>query len=254
MAKTLQEWVDTDVQQIAKDYEDCDLYREGFFRNPHRTIIKNPNIFYAPADGVIINQKFVTNLNDPLMVIKGKEYSLKYALGNNDKAIETIEKAGGAFVCDIFMTFYSVHINRVPVDSFLSYEKISCAESYNKSMLDVEENLFKGKFDKAIQNLEYMFTNERVLSTCHAPGLGINYFMVQIADVDVNSIQQMNVPYKDMPNTHLYQQGSCFGNIRYGSQTTLVIPYCDKYEISPNLEVGMVVEAGVDPICTLVKG
>ncbi|QPX63311.1 putative phosphatidyl-serine decarboxylase [Campylobacter phage F352] len=249
MAKSLKEWCRTHVKNMADSFEDFEIFRTQFYRNPHRAIVKNSSAFKSPADGVIINQTQVNDIDDEVLKIKGKKYTLRNALGNNEEMLNLIKERGGALVIDVFMTYYDVHYNRIPTDGFLTYEKLLPTESYNnESMLAVEEGLFANNFKKAVTELGYMFCNERLLNIIYSPVLQEKYAVVQIADEQINCIQTAWVPARGEPNTHLYQQGDIFGNIRKGSQCTIVIPFSNKWNYIPILEPSFHVEAGIDEL------
>ena len=172
----------------------------------------------------------------------------KIALANDEKALNIVKD--GALIIDTFMTYYDVHNNTVPIDCFLEYYKLPPIGSYNnEQMLVMEENLFKNKF--YIDDAEYMFSNERVLNICHSPKYG-KFLILQMADSEVNCIQPFHIPMKNEPNLHFYLQSNKFGNIRKGSQCTLIIPNNKKYEYMPLLPVKTHTEAGIDDI-VLVK-
>lgn len=253
MAQTLKDWVNTHVMKMGK-LNDRDIFREKFFRNPHRILPNNSHLFYSSADGVIINQVEVNNIDSQLMEIKGRKYSLKEALGGKPELLEKIEKAGGALVIDVFMTYYDVHYNRMPTDGFLTYERLSQIESYNNSpMLDVEENLFRGRFKDSLKNLDYMFSNERVLNTIYSPKHNLEYYVIEIADDMINAIMPMYVPPQHSSNKHYYMQGKEFALIQKGSQNSIIIPFSKTYEYKTLLEPGYHVKAAEDVLFEFVK-
>jgi phosphatidylserine decarboxylase len=134
MAKTIEEWLDSDVAEL----EELSLEELGntfFFRDPMRPNFIDNEHFYSPADGVILYQKIV-EADEPVVEIKGKNYKLKDVLGDPTYTQKSL-------VVGIFMTFYSVHINRVPYSGILKYEKLEPIESTNQPMLAVEKDILK---------------------------------------------------------------------------------------------------------------
>jgi phosphatidylserine decarboxylase len=105
MAKTLHDWIETDVRPF-RDKPVAWLSQYHFFRDPVRPTYSDPGYFFSPADGVILYQRTV--LPDECLVrIKGKAYSLKDALRDADYNAPSL-------VIGIFKTFFDVHINRIP--------------------------------------------------------------------------------------------------------------------------------------------
>ena len=145
MAKTLEDWLESDVKKLAK-LPVGELSNTFFFRDPIRPNFIDYQHFYSPADGTILYQKFVEDANDPIVEIKGVNYTLKDVL--QDK-----EYNQPSLVIGIFMSFYDVHINRIPYAGTLSYKPLDPIESMNKPMLATEKDIL----DMAINpnNMEY---------------------------------------------------------------------------------------------------
>ena len=150
MAKTLEEWLDSDVAELLK-LPTGDLSNTFFFRDPPRTNFINNEYFFSPADGTILYQKFITNPKDPVVEIKGVNYTLQDVMC--DPTYDT-----PSLVIGIFMSFYDVHINRIPYSGVLKYDPIESIESTNKPMLALEKDIL----NKAINpnNLDYLKNNE----------------------------------------------------------------------------------------------
>ena len=123
MAQKLEDWLDTEVEEISK-HSVGELSNLYFFRDPLRSNFIDYEHFYSPADGVILYQKFLENANDPVVEVKGVNYTLKDILGDkrHDKP---------SLVIGIFMTFYDVHINRVPYGGRLTYKNLDPILSVN---------------------------------------------------------------------------------------------------------------------------
>ena len=130
MAQTLEKWIKTSVEPIQKRIDKkglSSLSNEYFFRDPPRPIFINPNYFYAPADGIIIYQKIVENFLDPIIEVKGINYSLKELMMNKEYEEPSI-------VIGIFMSFYDVHVNRAPYSGYIKWKDLDPIKSYNKPM------------------------------------------------------------------------------------------------------------------------
>lgn len=89
-----------------------------------RPIIKETDVFKAPADGVLVSNG-VYNIEDDTYILKGAEFDLPTIIGNNQSFWDYLQKENIKYVqiYSIFMTFYSPHWNRVPIDS-------QCINSY----------------------------------------------------------------------------------------------------------------------------
>ncbi len=132
MSKRLREWIETDVKQVSSKPLRW-LSDQYFFRDPSRPIFSNADFFYPPADGIILYAKKVTP-DESIVDIKGKPYSLNTAMRDKDYDRESL-------VIGIFMTFYDVHINRIPYAGRLSYKELEPISSYNYPMLNVEKDI-----------------------------------------------------------------------------------------------------------------
>ncbi len=238
MAKALQEWIDKDVSKV-RDKPLKWLSEEYFFRDPNRAVYSDSSYFFAPADGIILYSD-VVQADTSIVDIKGKSYSLQDAMRKKEYSKQSL-------VIGIFMTFYDVHVNRIPFSGRLTYEELETISSYNLPMLDVEKSLIDA-IKPNVSDAEYLFSNQRVLNTVFSMELQQEYYILQIADYDVDCITPFNL--KQHRN---FSQNQRFSQIRYGSQVDLIIPLSQHYEYLPLLEVGMHVEAGVDPIVKIVK-
>ena len=96
-----------------------------------------------------------------------------------------------SLVIGIFMTFFDVHTNRIPYPGSISHTELEPVDTYNHPMLDVEKSILR---DLRISqdSLDYLHHNQRMLNRIYSPHLGQEYYVLQIADYDVNCI----VPYK----------------------------------------------------------
>ncbi|WP_455209087.1 phosphatidylserine decarboxylase [Kaarinaea lacus] len=233
MAKTLRDWLDTDVAPV-RDQPMRWLSELYFFRDPSRPMYSDSSYFFPPADGIILYVKHVSP-DQSIIDIKGKSYSLRTAMRQNGYNKESL-------VIGIFMTFYDVHINRIPYAGKLSFQELDTINTHNYPMLNVEKDLLE-EITPYTRNAEYLFNNQRVLNRIFSMDLQQSYYVLQVADYDVDSI----TPFKIKQNQS-FAQNQRFSQIRYGSQVDLIIPLSERFELEPILNAGMHVEAGIDPI------
>ncbi len=238
MAKRLREWIKTDVASVRQRPMRW-LSEEYFFRDPIRPLYADSSYFYAPADGVILYAD-VVKADEPIVDIKGRNYTLQDAMRKEEYEKESL-------VIGIFMTFYDVHINRIPYSGRLSYEELETISSHNFPMLDVEKSLVD-VLKPSTADAEYLFNNQRILNTVFSMELAQEYYILQIADYDVDCI----TPFR-LKQHRSFTQNQRFSQIRYGSQVDLIIPLSERFEFTPLLEVGMHVEAGVDPLIKITE-
>jgi phosphatidylserine decarboxylase len=233
VAKPLREWIDTDVAEV-RDKPLSWLSQHFFFRDPIRPIYSNTSYFFAPADGIVLYQTTVEP-DEGIVDIKGKPYSLRDAMRDN-----TFDKK--SLVIGIFMTFYDVHVNRIPYPGRLSYKELDPIDTYNYPMLDVEKSLV-AEIQVKTNNADYLHNNQRMLNRVYAPDLKQHYYVLQVADYDVDSI----TPFQLKQNQPC-AQNQRFSQIRYGSQVDLIVPLSDRYEFIPVIEDSVHVEAGIDTV------
>jgi phosphatidylserine decarboxylase len=235
VAKTLREWLDADVAEV-KDRSVGWLSQHHFFRDPIRPIYCEPTYFFSPADGIILYQETVAP-DERIVDVKGKAYSLREAM-RDDHFDQT------CCVIGIFMTFYDVHINRVPYSGRLSYKLLDPIDTYNYPMLDVEKGLLED-LRVNTSTATYLHNNQRVLNRVYAPNLRQSYYILQIADYDVDSI----TPF-ELKQNQPCEQNHRFSQIRYGSQVDLIVPLSGSQDFAWTQKPGVHVEAGID---TLLK-
>jgi len=231
VSKTLQNWIDSDVASV-KDQPVKWRSEHYFFRDPMRPIYSDTSTFFSPADGIILYQKTV-HPAETLVEIKGSNYTLQQAMRNASYDRPSL-------VIGVFMTFYDVHVNRVSYPGRLSYKELEPIHSLNYPMLDVE----KGILDDLLIDLEpaeYLHYNQRMLNRVHAPILGETYYILQIADYDVDRITPFGLK-QNQP----YFQNQRFSQIQYGSQVDLIVPLSNNYDLALIQPAGMHVEAGID--------
>jgi len=240
MSLSLQEWIEKEVQPIKAKYSKREIAEMVFFRNELRPRYIDDDVFYSPADGVIINQAIV-KADEPLMEIKGMKYNLK------DAFMDPWFKGEGNYymIVDIFLTYYNIHYTKLPYSGIVSCDKVGPITSNNRPMLFAENDLIEGIID--LNKYGFAFTNERAVITVRMPKLfGHEYYLINIADYEVSNI----VHYPEEGDYVI--QNKDLGQIRYGSQVSFVLPLSDDFEFEFCEKVGRVVKAGIDPIVKIV--
>lgn len=89
----------------------------------------------------------------------------------------------------------------------------------------------------------YLRQNQRMINRIYSPQLRQSYYLLQIADYDVDCI----LPYRLSQNMP-FGQGERFSQIRHGSQVELVIPLTYRYGLEIVQPDGCHVQAGLDPL------
>jgi len=232
MSKPLEQWLDEDVAKCDK-MSINKLSHEYFFRDPARPNYIDNEHFYSPADGVILYQKFVQP-TEKIVEIKGINYTLQDVMGDK-------EYNKPSLVIGIFMSFYDVHINRIPYGGVLKYKKLEPIESTNRPMLSIEKDILNAAINP--DNMDYVKYNERMLNDVYATSIDYKYHIIQLGDEDVDVI----VPFTINQN-NLFTQNQRFSLIRWGSQCELVLPLDDRFEFDLCQKDTYHVEAGVDPL------
>ena len=233
MAKTMQEWLEADVHPY-RDKSVAWLSQFHFFRDPIRPSYSDMSYFFSPADGIILYQREVRP-EEPIVEIKGRAYTLRDALREPQFDAPSL-------VIGIFMTFFDVHVNRIPYPGQLSYKELDPLDTYNHPMLDVEKNILD-ELRIPNESLEYLHHNQRMVNRVYSSELRQNYYMLQIADYDVDCV----TPF-DLKQNQAASQGERFSVVRYGSQVDLIVPLSSRFDFTPLQETGWHVEAGIDPI------
>jgi phosphatidylserine decarboxylase len=138
-------------------------------------------------------------------------------------------------------------VNRIPLGGRLSYRELEPIRTYNAPMLDVEKSLV-GDLRVPAEGSAYLHENQRMVNRIWAPDLGQDYYLLQVADYDIDCI----LPFERKQGRH-FAQNQRFSQIRYGSQVDLVVPLSPSFELSPLVEVGVHVEAGVDRLIRIAR-
>lgn len=233
MAKKIEDWIASDVAPY-RDKPISWLSASHFFRDPARPLYSDLRYFLAPADGIILYQRQV-GPEECIVDIKGKPYSLRDALRDPSFSKPSL-------VIGIFMTFFDVHVNRMPYPGRLSYREVDPIDTYNHPMLEVEDQILED-LRIATDSLGYLRHNQRMVNRIDATPLGLSYYVLQIADYDVDCITPFGLK-QGQP----YAQGERFSQIRYGSQVDLIVPLHADYEWGTLQATGTHVEGGVDPL------
>lgn len=238
MAKALREWVETDVKAV-KDKPLQWLSESHFFRDPTRPMYSDTGYFFSPADGIILYQQRVRP-DESIVDIKGKPYSLQDAMRDEAFAKECL-------VIGIFMSMYDCHVNRVPYPGFLSYKQLEPIGTLNQPMLDVERSLVEELLIDH-RHAGFLYTNQRMINRVYAPELRQYYYILQIADYDVDCITPFNL------NQNIaVAQNERFSQIRFGSQVDLIVPLSDRYSLETVQDTGSHVEAGLDSLIEVAR-
>ena len=233
MAKPFQAWVREEVTPL-KGKSLSWLSAEHFFRDPVRPTYSDLQYFMSPADGTILYQQEVEP-DESILDIKGRPYSLRDALLDPDYDKRSL-------VIGIFMTFYDVHVNRIPYPGRLSYRLLEPIDTVNRPMFDVEASILQG-LGVSVEGAEYLHRNQRMVNRVDSISLGQSYYILQIAEYDVNCV----MPFELRQNQWM-GQGSRFSHIRYGSQVDLVVPLSPRWEFIPTQPIHQHVEAGLDTV------
>jgi len=238
MARSLNDWLEQDVRPLS-DKSVSWLSQFHFFRDPMRPTYSDLSYFFSPADGIILYQRQV-GPEDPIVQIKGKPYSLRDAL--RDATFNA-----PSLVIGIFMTFYDVHVNRIPYPGQLSYKELDPIDTYNHPMLDVEKYVLE-ELHIPTDALDYLHHNQRMMNRIVSSELGQSYYVLQIADYDVDSVTPFNLK-QNQPAL----QGERFSVVRYGSQVDLIVPLSSRFDFAPLQATGDHVEAGIDPLIRVTR-
>lgn len=231
MALQLKEWLETHVEKYKK-YPTTLLSNALFFRDPPRAVATDSDYMLSPADGIIVYQKEVNG--EDLVDVKGVNISIQDLMQDKDYKKPSL-------VVGVFMTFYDVHINRLPYGGCLYYKQLDPISTNNLPMIAVEKGIFEGHIP--YKRMRYVGRNERVINTINIPGLNYKFYVVQIADVDVRVITPFTLNQGEA-----FSQGERFSMIRWGSQVDLVLPLDKRFDLVPVLKETMHVEAGIDPL------
>lgn len=257
MARTIDDWLKNVVNSdpilgpIYRGEQKAlgDIYTHYFFRNPKRPMIKENDVFKAPADGVLVSNG-IYNIEEDTYILKGAEFDLPTIIGNNQAFWDYLqnEKIKYVQIYSIFMTFYSPHWNRVPIDSkCLNRTHMKPLVTTNMPMVEVEDQIIKEKVFNMSTIESYYNVNERLCSQYSLVDGPKNYRyeLVQVADSEVNRCLAFH------NEGDIAKQSDIFGLIMQGSTCDLILPCKSGVTIENLATVGTVVEAGVDNLCKI---
>jgi len=238
MAISMEEWRATAVEKY-KGYSLQRMAHAEFFRDPPRAQRIDATRFFSPADGVIIGQSRLVPECE-VVEAKGVDVSLADLLHP-----WTIDQP--CLVINVFMTFYDVHINRMPTGGILTREPTGPIRTCNLPMLWVEKGIVKkGVIQKG--DMKYMASNARMLNRVWSTNLRYTYYMVQLADSDVSAI----MPFDHRKHAPL-AQSERFSVVRWGSQVALILPLDPRYKFRTLCNVTDHVEAGTDALVSIER-
>jgi phosphatidylserine decarboxylase len=202
-----------------------------FFRDPTRPHMFDRSCFYSPADGFILYQKVVKN--DEPIEIKGNLFNLSETLDFDPKV--------PCLCIGVFMTSEDVHINRIPYGGILQFRLSPPLTTYNTPMLAVENDILSNHFKEAFHNMSYERDNARMVNMVYSPQLDYRYYIVQIADDEINTITHFNIDQNKW-----FHQNDRFSGIRWGSQVNLILPIDSRYKFATLVPDSYHVEGGMD--------
>ena len=144
-------------------------------------------------------------------------------------------------VVSIFLTFYDVHIIRMPINGVVKRLKLPPYFVENRPMLSLEKDIMNSKFSSVRKELISCFAyNERVLYSINDPLKEGNMFMLLTADYDIDTI----LPFTSQ--IQALKQNQRLASIRYGSMVTCIVPkqWNCKFVCKENIHI----EAGIDAL------
>ena len=234
MALPLAQWLETpEIKRFSK-MDPVKAGHEYFFRNPPRVIWSDQDFVSSPADGVIVTQGRFSP-DDDLIEVMGAKVTVTNVLG------ATVVDSP-SLVISVFMTAADVHWNRLPTTACMTRYELDPIRTSNLPMLWTEMGLLDAGLIRR-GTFGFMTANQRVVNKCFCGHLDYTYWLVQIADSDVDKI----VPLKTA-KVNTYNQNERFGQIIWGSMCVLVLPLDSRYRFRPTHKTGVHVEAGVDPL------
>lgn len=232
MAEKLDIW----VKKAKSEFDSVperQMSEEKFFRDPYRIRIMNPNVVYSAADGVLL---YIDKISASGVIgIKGRFHRL------SDIVEESLTEKD-YWVAGVFMTYYDPHVNRMPTNGLVNFRPFPPILTYNQPMLATENDLLKNVINFNYSG--YEIYNARMVNRIYCPIKDVSYFIVQIADDEVNTITPFSIKQNDY-----FPQNARFSAIRWGSQVDLIIPGS---KVKPLLKAGVHVEAGVDALFEVV--
>jgi phosphatidylserine decarboxylase len=236
MSMPLKEWLKTPEIKRFNNMSINKAAHEYFFRNPSRPMWSDHNLISSPADGIITTQGVFGP--DETIEVKGVDISVNDLLGPhsiNDPSL----------VVSIFMSAADVHWNRAPSDVTLVRYPMPPIRTQNLPMLWTERGLLDHGLIKA-GTFGYMQANARVVNKCYLGAHDYRYYVIQIADSEVNSIVPMRTS-----RVWAYNHNERFGQIIWGSMCVLILPLDGKLYFRTTCNVTDHVEAGIDVLAEI---
>ncbi len=230
MAQDIKSWA-KEAKKVDQRLDRDPIDHEYFFRDPGRPMFVEDDLFFSPADGVLIYQTVVDDMKKPIDA-KGAMVTLPQLMGDPDFNQPCL-------VLAVFMTAYDVHINRMPTAGIVRYRLLDPIGTRNFPMLETEKGLLSGVLDKSAS--DYTRQNERMINRIYAPFLDYTYYLVQLADEDVDIIQPFSVRQNKW-----YFQTERFSFIRWGSQVNVVLPLSHHMVFTTMQKTMTHVESGQD--------
>jgi len=182
-----------------------------FFRDPEREIPSGNNIV-APADGTIVYANICDDEYAPVTIKKGKQIRL-------DEIAKTDLPPGKLCHVGIFMSFFDVHVNRIPIDGQIEFIKHYKSKNFSMNLMGLRKYWgLKPLYKDSV----HIYENER--KTVRING-EIPVYVVQIADAYVSKIVSF------VKEGSSQKKGARFGKIMMGSQVDLIFPYRDGMKI-----------------------
>ena len=231
--QTVREWLARDDVRQVRDASLSEVMSEKFFREPMRPLHYDPATFYSPADGFVLYSLIVA-ADERILEVKGRSLTTRELLQDESYSARSL-------VVGVFITFYDVHVNRLPTDGYVHFRRPPQLGA--ETMVPVEASILKGQQVNR-NDLGYAFTNERVITRVYNPRMRQFYYLVQIADREVDTISLF------AEEGAYLKQGQRFGAIRYGSQVDLILPVTGSHKFESLVDGKSLyhVEAGVDPL------
>jgi phosphatidylserine decarboxylase len=229
-----------EIQKIFKNIPVNKIQTELFLRDPIRSMKIEPSIFFSPADGIIMYQKVVHGKNE-VVDIKGINYTLSDLLEKdfNHKCL----------VIGIFMTYYDVHINRMPTAGLLKFRELTPIKSANLPMEIVENDILASNIGKAYNDMgKYLKYNARMVNEIYSSDHDYTYYITQIADDEVNVITHFTTRQNQW-----FHQNQRFSFVRWGSQVELVLPLDNRYKFKLLIPIYHHILGGIDGLVKIEK-
>jgi len=205
----LKDWLSSDEVQHIRNLSWKDILEKEFNRNPIRPIFYSPNLLYSPNDGIVLHSKIVKP-KDEYLNIKGRKLTVQDLLQDPNYSEDSL-------AIGVFLTVYDMHYSKMPTDGLIKCKWLEM-EGISSGMYSLERLIVQqGKIDENLE--DYLFSNERWIFEIQNIRNGLKYYIVQVADPDVNII----LPYiKDKWNYKM--QGETFSFVTYGSHAEVIVP------------------------------